>query len=124
MSTRIQHLSGRPGFLLVESLVAIALVSTLAIALLKATETGYLAKRAYDVRATADVVARNQMESVLAQPYQAPGGSYQVASTPAGFSVAVAALTYDATTTTEIVRVTVSHLGTTVRTVQTIRTQR
>jgi len=57
------------GFSLIEVLVAIALMGTIAIAILSALSTASLALFTADKRATADSLARSQMEYVKNQDY-------------------------------------------------------
>jgi len=57
------------GFTLIEVVVAIALLGTIAIAVLSALSTASLALMTADVRATAESLARSQMEYVKNQGY-------------------------------------------------------
>jgi len=57
------------GFTLIEVVIAIALMGTIAIAVLSALSTASLALITADKRATAESLARSQMEYIKNQPY-------------------------------------------------------
>jgi prepilin-type N-terminal cleavage/methylation domain-containing protein len=80
------------GFTLVEVLVAIALMATIAVAVLGALSTASLALITADKQATADSLARSQMEYVKNQDYNStqPGGEAiyeEIAPIPDGYSI-------------------------------------
>ncbi len=80
------------GFSLVESLVAIAIVSITVVAVLSGFSTGSMALLKTDQRVTAEYLARSQMEDVKSQPYLAAPASYNIITPlPAGYSISAQA---------------------------------
>jgi prepilin-type N-terminal cleavage/methylation domain-containing protein len=82
------------GFTLVEVLVAIALIGIVAIAILGAISTSSRAVSVGDVRTTAESLAREQMEYIKSQDYNAASvlnnnnPTYQkISNIPAGYSI-------------------------------------
>lgn len=113
------------GSLLVETLVALGVFSMIGIAILAAVQTGHITKGKFDEQSTGENLIRKQLESVFAQPYLGPGGSYQPVAAPSGYSVMTESLVHDATSTDiENIRVTVYHQGRLLDTVETLRSRR
>jgi len=88
------------GFTLIEVVLALALLGVVATAFLSAMATGSLAIFIADERATAESLARTQMESVRNQDYidysEDPHAVYSnIISTPAGYSVDLSAVPFD-----------------------------
>jgi prepilin-type N-terminal cleavage/methylation domain-containing protein len=79
------------GFTLIEVLIALALIGIIAIAFLSALSTGSMALITADERATAESLARSQMEYVKNQGYSpAPTGgvgNYTKIGVPAGYTI-------------------------------------
>jgi len=80
------------GFTLIEVLIALVLMGTIAIAVLGALSTASLVLFAADKRATAESLARSQMEFVKNQEYSpAPtngvGNYTKIPEVPAGYSI-------------------------------------
>jgi len=89
------------GFTLIEVVLALALLGVVATAFLSAMATGSLAIFIADERATAESLARTQMESVRNQDYidysEDPHDVYYTIGTPAGsgYSVDLSAVPFD-----------------------------
>jgi prepilin-type N-terminal cleavage/methylation domain-containing protein len=62
---------GEKGFTLIEVIIALALLGVVAVAILSGLSTGSRAIFVADERATAESLARSQMEYVKEQPYDA-----------------------------------------------------
>jgi len=88
------------GFSLMEVALAIALLGLVAVAYLGALATGSRAIMIADERATAESLARTQMEYVRQQPYDAnlehdPPQYYTIPDIPAGYEIDVDAARLD-----------------------------
>lgn len=117
-----RFLRNQQGSLLVEALVALSVFGVLGSAVLGGVQVSLMSKRTYEVRATAENVARNQMEYVFEQTYAPPSSAYLTVTPPAPYTVTVEALVYDATSADiETVRVTVFREGAQVRVLETLR---
>jgi prepilin-type N-terminal cleavage/methylation domain-containing protein len=81
------------GFSLLEVMLAIALLGVIIAALLSALSTGSTAVFVADERATAESLARSQMEYVRNQAYDATNNppTYAKIPTPPGYQISVAA---------------------------------
>lgn len=113
------------GALLMETTVSIAVFGIIATAVLSGVQTTAIATDKFDRQAVADNIVRNQLESIFAEPYQAPGLAYTAYSPPANYTVATQNLVWD-TATTDVAKivVTVSFQGVPVQTIETIRANR
>ena len=78
------------GFTLIEVILAIALLGIIAVAFFSAMATGSLALFIADERATAESLARSQMEYVKNQAYKVDG-SYERIEPPAGYDIVTTA---------------------------------
>ena len=87
------------GFSLIEVMIAIALLGIIAIAFLGALSTGSKAIFIADKQATAESLARTEMEYVKSQDYidysEDPHDVYDTISTPTGYSVNFSAVPFD-----------------------------
>ena len=75
------------GALLMEALVAVSVFTLLGTAVLSGTSTMYRALAGAEQDALAENVARNQIEVILAAPYQDPPHTYTPLSAPPGYAV-------------------------------------
>ncbi len=102
------------GSLLLETVIAVMVFSMVGTAVMAGLNTAYTSGARVETQSEAENIARNQMESVFSQPYQAPGSTpYPTISPPAGYSIGI--ITADAVTPVdpdiEKVTVTVSRDG-------------
>ena len=114
------------GALLLETVVALSVFGVVGTALMSGIQTSYLSKTQFDIRSRAENIVRNEMETVFAQPYQAPPYTYPTSTTPDGYIVTSETLAYSTTSDAnlETVRVTVQHGGQTVKVLEAARTNR
>ena len=75
------------GALLMEALVAVSVFTLLGTAVLSGTSTMYRALEDVEQDALAENVARNQIEVILAAPYQDPPHTYTPLSAPPRYAV-------------------------------------
>jgi len=116
---------GQKGFLLMEVVVSLAVFGILGTAVLSSVQTSYISKNKFNSDSTAENIIRNQLESVIKDPYKNPGLNYDAITAPSGYSVTAEALTYDATSTDiETVRITVYQDGQAIKVFETVRTNR
>ena len=113
------------GFTLIEVIIAVALLGVIAIAFLSALGTASLAMFIADERATAESLARSEMEYVKSANYTYNGWSYELPTTAPSWDVSHALPSgydsYTANVTTEPlnspddgiqkITIVVSHLG-------------
>ncbi len=113
------------GALLMETTVSLAVFGVIATAVLSGVQTSNIATDKFEQQAVADTIVRNQLESIFAEGYQAPGLSYTPYAPPANYTVSTQNLTWD-TSTSDIAKiiVTVSFQGNPVQTIETIRVDR
>jgi hypothetical protein len=118
--------SEQRGALLAEIVMVIATFTLLGTAVLAGLQTGYRIKGRVEVVATTENIIRNQLAYVFEQPYASPGADYLDITPPSGFTVATDILTYSTTSADAIERVSISvaYAGATVRTYETVRTNR
>jgi prepilin-type N-terminal cleavage/methylation domain-containing protein len=81
--------AGESGMTLVETLVAIAILSISVTAFILALSTGAIATRTYDEKALAQGLAQTQMETIKAAAYDATGISYAIISPPAEYGITI-----------------------------------
>ena len=118
------------GQLLIEVLVAVAILGVVTVAFLSALVTSYGAVALADRKATAESLTRTEFERVKGATY--PITNYTVSSTPAGYVVSVQAAyidptTYAVTTTPEgmqMITVTVNYNGKVVSTTRANKVNR
>ncbi|MEX2247766.1 MAG: type II secretion system protein [Dehalococcoidia bacterium] len=75
------------GVTLVETLVALGIISTALIVFLAGISTGVISTSRSDRLSTAHEVARSQMEYTKALAYSAPPAAYPTVTPPAGYTV-------------------------------------
>ena len=125
--------SNSSGITLMETVIALALFSTVGVAVLMGVRAAHTSSDRVNASAVAENLARNQMEYVYTLPYVAPSGAYaSVAndqalnfSIPSGFAVSAAAQNYVSdsyTGTIEKVVVTVTRDGQSVLILESLRT--
>ena len=101
--------SSERGVGLVETLIAVAILSLTLTVLLSAVSTGSLAVSRADERAVAENLARSQLEYTKSQTYMSPPAVYAIVTPPAGYTVAVAAAAISTpSTNAAIEKITVS----------------
>jgi prepilin-type N-terminal cleavage/methylation domain-containing protein len=119
------------GFTLIEVIIAVALLGIIAVALLGALGTASLAMFTADERATAESLARSEMEYVKGANYTADGWSYELPGSspswdpshnalPSGYDGYTANVTaeplYSPDDGIQKITIVVSHLGKTITT--------
>ena len=113
LGRRRSLLSGEKGTSLVETLVAVVIVAVAVVPFLTAFSTGSLAVLRADRRATAEHLARSQMEYAKSQAYVAAPASYGIITpVPAGYSISADATSIDGRDASiQKITVTVEHDG-------------
>ncbi len=95
----MRKMKGEKGFALIGVLVAIAILGLVAVIFAGGISTGAKAVFVSDERATAESLAKSQLESVKNQLYidysEDPHGTYDIISTPSGFSIELDAVPFD-----------------------------
>ncbi len=110
------------GSFIIESTIAVLVFGLIGAAVLVGVSTIHISGNTTEAQAIAENVARNQMEEVFPQPYQAPPAAYQSVATPLGYSVTAHAEEYvlDETNIEKVV-VIVSREGQELLTLETLR---
>lgn len=113
------------GALLMETTVSLAVFGVIATAVLSGVQTSNIATDKFEEQAIADTLVRNQLETIFAEDYQAPGLTYTAYTPPTNYSIVTQNLLWD-TSTTDIAKivVTVSFQGSPVQSIETIRANR
>ncbi len=75
------------GVILLETLVAVAILSTAVLASLVAVSTTSIATEKVSEDATSSWLATSQIELIRESPYVSTGGTYPVVTAPAGYTV-------------------------------------
>ena len=86
------------GFSMIEVVIAIALIGVIAVAILSSFSTASMALIIADERATAESLARSQMEYVKNSPYDdvyPPGYSPDLGAVPDGYDIDIEAVRLD-----------------------------
>ena len=99
------------GTMMVEALIAVSVFTLLGAAVLSGSTATRNASARAEQAAVAENIARNQLETILAAPYQDPPHSYTPISTPPGYAVTADALELvggDTNIATIVVAVTVN----------------
>lgn len=110
------------GSFIIESTIAVMVFGLIGAAVLVGVSTIHISGNKIEAQAVAENVARNQMEEVFSQPYQAPPAAYQSVATPLGYSVTAQAEEYIVgETDIEKVVVIVSRDGRELLTLETLR---
>ena len=115
---------GERGAMLIEALIAISVFTLLGAAVLSGSTVTRQASASVEHTAVAENIARNQMETILAAPYQDPPHTFTPISTPPGYAVTAEAqelVVSDPNIATIVVTVTLK--GTPVLTLESIRTK-
>ena len=73
--------------MMVEALIAVSVFTLLGAAVLSGSTATRNASASAEQAAVAENIARNQLETILAAPYQDPPHSYAPISTPPGYAV-------------------------------------
>ncbi len=116
---------GERGATLVESLMAIALLGGVVVTLVLTMSGGAMAVNQSDLQATAQELARTQLEYTKSYTYDPSAVTYPTVSAPAGWSIAVGVSAVPgATNTIQKITATVSHAGTTILSVQDYKGER
>ena len=85
---KIPLLSNAKGVMLIEALIGITILSITVTAYVSALSTASIAVRKANVRVTAQILARSQLEHTLSQPYIVAPTSYPtITSVASGYSV-------------------------------------
>ena len=120
----VARLRNQRGTMMVEALIAVSVFTLLGAAVLSGSTATRSASASAEQAAVAENIARNQLETILAAPYQDPPHSYAAISTPPGYAVTADArelVVNDANIATVVVTVTVK--GEPVLTLESIRTK-
>ena len=75
------------GTMMVEALIAVSVFTLLGAAVLSGSTSTRNASARAEQAAVAENIARNQLETILAAPYEDPPHSYAPVSTPPGYAV-------------------------------------
>ena len=119
--------SAERGVGLVETLIAVAILSLTLTVLLSAVSTGSLAVSRADERSVAENLARSQLEYTKSQSYISPPAVYATVAPPTGYTVAVAAAAIPTPSTDaaiEKITVTVSRNGQSLLSVEDFKVNR
>lgn len=107
-----------------DSVIAMAVFVVAGSAVLSGVSTVQRSGALTDSQATAERLARNQMESILSQAYADPPISFSAVPAPAGYSVVANGEEYIVSDTDiEKVSISISHQGATVLVLETLRTR-
>ena len=118
-------LGAQEGVGLVETLVAVAVLSVTLVVLLTAISTGSTGVATTEEQVTAQNLARSQLEYTKSQAYQAAPATYATVTPPAGYAVsAVAASIPGADSAIQEITVTVTRAGDTLTTVEDYKVNR
>ena len=115
---------GQRGTMMIEALVAISVFTLLGAAVLSGSTATRRASASAEHAAVAENLARNQIETILAAPYQDPPYSYSTISAPSGYAGTAYALEFvvnDANIAVIVVAVTLK--GEPVLTLESVRTK-
>ncbi|MBI4294573.1 MAG: prepilin-type N-terminal cleavage/methylation domain-containing protein [Chloroflexi bacterium] len=118
----LQRLRDQRGVSLIEAVAAMALLTLVMGGVMAGLSTFHISSTKSALQASAENIARNQMEYVFEQSYLPPGTAYEAITLPQDFSVATETVEHVAgDSNVERVRVTVYHQGTEVLSVETLR---
>ncbi len=119
-------LRGEPGFILVEALMSVAIVSIGLVAAITALGSSTRATTHEVVRLQSDSIAKSQMEYVRSQPFSVAPATYAPVDTlPAGYVATAEAEAIDgAPTNIQKIIVTVSYEGREMRVLEGVKTDR
>jgi len=116
---------GQEGVGLVETLVAVAILSVTLVTLLAAISTGSIGVATTEERVTAENLARSQLEYTKSQPYSTAPASYATVTPPAGYAVSADATSIpESDSSVQMVTVTVARDGDTLLTVEDYKVDR
>ena len=110
---------------LLETIVAMAVFSTVGTALLAGLSTTHRSGSTIEIQSIAENITRNQMESIFNEAYKVPPATYTaVTSLPTGFTVTADAQEYVVgNTNVEKLVVTVTHEGNVIISLESLRTR-
>ena len=109
---------------LLEALIAASIFMTVAATALIGASATQRARGVIDRSATAENVARNQMEQIFSQAYQTTTALYSAVTVPSDYSVTAAQQTLDATTDLQKIIVTVFKDNESILVLETLRRNR
>ena len=113
------------GVSLLETLVALAVLGLIAVAFLSGLATASKATLVADERATAESLARSQMEYVKSYTYDSEATTYPIVDTPEGYTVSIEVSSIpDTDTDIQKITVTVNHNENLVLTVEDYKVNR
>ena len=87
-----RRLQDQRGALLLEALVAVSVFTLLGTAVMTGLSATGSAAEGIEVSSTAENLAANQLETILASPYQDPPHTYAALTPPPGYTVTAEAL--------------------------------
>ena len=112
------------GSLMLEMVVAVMVYTLVGSAVMAGLSTTYLSGARTEDQSVAESLGRSQMEYVFSLPYQDPVSTYPSIAPPPGYGVSALAEEYLAgIATVERVVVTVSHDGSDILVMETLRTK-
>ena len=118
------RLKRQEGVLLVEAIVAVAVLGLTGTAVLAGLSTSKISGANTSTHSVAENLSRNQMESVFAEAYQGPAGSYTLVGTPSGYTVTVASEEYVVSDSNlELLTIRIFHQGAEVSVLETLRSR-
>lgn len=110
---------------LLETVLAVAILGTAAVAMGAGLSTGLLAIREAQEQATVEQIARSQAEYLKTLPYLVPPASYATVASPASdFTLTASAAQAEGDDRLSLVTITVYRNGQPVATVETYKTDR
>lgn len=116
---------GQEGVGLVETLIAVAILSVTLVTLIAAISTGSIGVATTEERVNAENLARSQLEYTKSQPYATAPASYATVTPPAGYTVSAAATSIpDTDSSIQKITVTVARNGETLMTVEDYKVDR
>ena len=120
----LARLRDQRGTMMVEALIAISVFTLLGAAVLSGSTATRSASTRAEHAAVAENLARSQIETILAAPYQDPPHSYSTISAPSGYAVTADALELVVNDTNiAVIVVTVTLKGEPVLTLESVRTK-
>lgn len=113
------------GFMLVDTLLGLAIVGVFVTTLLSSISTGLIGLRTSEEAAMGESLVRSQLESLKSQTYLS-GGGYSLISTPTGYSTVVAVESISGVDPSDMqqVAVTVFHNSKVIRVIKNFKVNR
>jgi prepilin-type N-terminal cleavage/methylation domain-containing protein len=114
----------QPGFTLVESLVAIAILGVSAATFISSLSSGSLAVRTLDEQVTTQQLLQTQMEVIKAAAYDSTGTSYNKISIPNDYTLNIAVTQINSGSHIQKITLCVNHAGSPIGTLENYKVDR